>query len=152
VDDDDDELIGELGRAAELADPVPPHLVDAGIAAYTFRTIDADLAALVFDSAQAESEQLVRSERPARLLSFESTDLTIELEIIPQGDAIHLVGQILPPAVVQVDVRQLDLVSTGSTDGLGRFSLVLPGSGPFQLSLPYAGAKGGATVTDWISV
>ncbi|GIH05624.1 hypothetical protein Rhe02_36910 [Rhizocola hellebori] len=152
MDDDDDELIGELSQAAELADPVPPYLVDAGIAAYTFRTIDAELAALVFDSAAAGSDQLVRSERPARMLSFETADLSIELEIIPQGEIIHLVGQILPPAVVQIDVRQPDLVSTGSTDGLGRFSLILPTPGPFQLSLPYAAAHGGAMVTEWISV
>src|SRR5687767_14630886 len=107
VDDDDDELIGELSLAAELADPVPPHLVDAGIAAYTFRTLDAELAALAFDSAAAGNEQLVRSDHPARMLSFETADLTIEVEIIPQGGTIHLVGQILPPAVVQIDVRQL---------------------------------------------
>lgn len=149
---DDDELIGELSRAAELGDPVPPHLVDAGVAAYTFRTIDAELAALVFDSAAAGNEQLVRGERPARMLSFETADLTIEVEIIPQGEAIHLVGQILPPAVVQVDVCQPGIVSTGTTDGLGRFNMILPTPGPFQLSLPHAGLKGRATVTEWISV
>jgi hypothetical protein len=136
----------------ELADPTPPHLVEAGIAAFTFRTIDAEQAQLAFDSAAGGGEQLARSERPARILSFETAELTIELEIIPDGETIYLIGQILPPAVVQIDVRQPEIVSTGSTDGLGRISLVLPTPGPFQLSLPYAGAKGGATVTEWISV
>jgi hypothetical protein len=153
VDDDDEaDPVGEPSQTAEPADAVPPDLVEAGIAVYTFRTLDAELAALAFDSAAGGDEQLMPSERPARLLSFETADLTIEVEIIPQGETIHLVGQILPPAVVQIDVRQQEVVSTGTTDGLGRFSLILPELGPFQLSLPYAGPKGGATMTDWISV
>jgi hypothetical protein len=126
--------------------------VQAGIAAYTFRTLDAELAVLAFDSAADGNEQLVRSESPARMLSFETADLTIEVEIIPQGGTIHLVGQILPPTTVQIDVLQPESVITGTTDGLGRFSLILRAPGPFQLSLPHAGARGGAAVTEWILV
>ncbi len=149
---ENDELLGESSRAEQPADPQQPPQVDAAIAAFTFRTIDAELAQVTFDSAAPGAEPAVPSGATARMVTFETGTLTIELEIIPQDGTINLIGQILPPAVVQVDVRQVDLVSTGSTDGLGRFALVLPIPGPFQLSLPYAGLRGGAAVTEWISV
>ena len=46
---DDDELLGELHRAFE---PVPASFIEAGKMAFTWRSIDAELAALTYDSSR----------------------------------------------------------------------------------------------------
>ncbi len=48
---DDDQLLEVLRDALTTAREVPPGLVAAGKAAYSWRTIDAELAALTYDSA-----------------------------------------------------------------------------------------------------
>ena len=46
----DDDLLRELGRVVTAADPVPPEVIAAAKASFTWRTIDAELAELAFDS------------------------------------------------------------------------------------------------------
>ena len=48
TDDDVQELVG---RALRESDPVPEHVLAAARGAFTWRTIDQELADLVFDSA-----------------------------------------------------------------------------------------------------
>ena len=51
TDPNDDALEELLGAALRPADPVPRHVVAAARGAFTWRTIDQELADLVFDSA-----------------------------------------------------------------------------------------------------
>ena len=83
-------------------DPVPQLLEDAARAAFTWRTVDAELAELMRDSAEAASEEeagvLVRGRHGPRQLSFESPQLGIELEVTETGPRERrLAGQLLPP-------------------------------------------------------
>src|SRR5258705_49296 len=68
-------------------DPVPQLLSDGARAAFTWRTVDAELAELMRDSAEAEEEagSLVRGGHGPRQLSFESPRLGIELEVTATG-------------------------------------------------------------------
>ena len=90
---DDDALLAALGEAVRAARAVPPEFTAAGQAAFTWRTIDAELAALTFDSATAEPAlPAVRAEEAGpRFLTFAGSDLSIELEIGPDS----IVGQIV---------------------------------------------------------
>ncbi|MET0326995.1 MAG: hypothetical protein ABW219_17400, partial [Ilumatobacteraceae bacterium] len=60
----DDELQAVLARALRTVDPVPDHVLAGARAAWTWRTIDEELAELVFDSAAELTG--VRSEDTAR--------------------------------------------------------------------------------------
>jgi hypothetical protein len=77
--DEDGVLEQQLRRAVARFDPVPPQLVTAAIHAYAWRTIDAELAQLVVDS--MISAATVRGPGEARLLTFETERLTIEVEV-----------------------------------------------------------------------
>jgi hypothetical protein len=108
-------------------DPVPQLLSDGARAAFTWRTVDAELAELMRDSAEAEEEagSLVRGGHGPRQLSFESPRLGIELEVVETGPRERrLDGQLLPPASALVTVERPgeDGLSV-QADELGRFSL-----------------------------
>jgi len=89
---DDDQLLGVLKDALSTEHAVPPEFIEAGKAAYAWRTIDAELATLTYDSA-SEAVSATRAESATlRALTFASADLTIELEVTPDA----LLGQISP--------------------------------------------------------
>ena len=91
---DDDALLAALSEAVEAEYEVPRDFIEAGKAAFTWHSIDAELAALTFDSAVPAAVAAVRAEEASpRFLTFTSADLTIEMEI--GADAI--IGQIVPP-------------------------------------------------------
>src|SRR3954447_12070309 len=71
---DDDATLEELRALLTRMDPVPDRLDEAARAAFTWRTIDAELAELMADSADAldESALALRSATVGpRMLSFE---------------------------------------------------------------------------------
>jgi hypothetical protein len=73
VPDEADEAALEAGLrdAAARFDPVPAELIQAAVAAFSWRTADAELAALAFDSLLDQpGDALVRSAGGPRLLSF----------------------------------------------------------------------------------
>lgn len=118
----------ELRELFSHIDPVPPLLDDAARSAFTWRTVDAELAELMRDSAEAADEEagmLVRGGSGPRQLSFESPRLGIELEVTATGErSRRLEGQLLPPASATVTVERPgeDGVSV-QADELGRFVL-----------------------------
>ena len=65
----DDDLLELVGRALRAADPVPERVIEGARAAWTWRTIDEELAELVFDSAAELTG--VRSEDTARQVTFQ---------------------------------------------------------------------------------
>jgi hypothetical protein len=71
----DDTLQELLGTALRNAEPVPEHVLDAARGAWTWRTIDQELAALVFDSATELTG--VRDRGEARQLTFQGAGLEI---------------------------------------------------------------------------
>ena len=135
------ELRALLGRM----DPVPPLLDDAARAAFTWRTVDAELAELMRDSAEASEEagMLVRSGGGLRQLSFESPRLGIELEVTETGPRERrLAGQLLPPADATVTVERpgQDPLSV-QADDLGRFVLEGLRAGALRLHVALRGAQ-----------
>jgi hypothetical protein len=146
---DDDALLAALGEAVRAARAVPPEFTAAGQAAFTWRTIDAELAALTFDSATAEPAlPAVRAEEASpRFLTFAGSDLTIELEI--GSDSV--VGQIVPAGSGHVDACPArGAAMTAEIDEIGCFIIrPLPPS-PFRLHCHMA--SGGSVLTTWITL
>ena len=142
----DDELIAMLDEAVREADAVPEGFVEAGKAAYAWRGIDAELAALIYDS-QREPE-LTRTDTAAlRALTFASRRLTIELEILDGC----LIGQVVPPCSGEVELQTRDGDSeTVVADELGCFTIRRQPEGPFRLR-----CRAGDSVdilTSWIAL
>lgn len=111
----------ELTAAAAIIDPVPDEVFDAAVAALQWHSIDAEMAALVFDSALNDQQLIgIRSGRASRQLTFEAPDLVVELEVDDRADS-HLVGQLVPPGSAQVEVRFPHGSMTVDADERGRF-------------------------------
>jgi hypothetical protein len=141
-------LRGVLEGSPEPVEPVPtPQAVrDAAVAAWTWRTVDEELAALAYDSAGEETVAGVRGEQARhRQLTFESGDTTLEVELAGR----ELLGQFLPGA--RVRVRLSTPQGSGEefdSDERGRFRVARVPPGAFRLS--YDAHGGGWRSTGWI--
>jgi hypothetical protein len=135
---DDEFLLAELGAAQRAADAVPRSVVEAAKATYSWYTIDAELAALVEDSA-ADALAGVSTSRSAsgaepaavRTLAFSARHLTIELELSTEG----FTGQLVPPQRGEIEIHiEGQPVLHSSIDEFGYFrirhDLAAPGDRP----------------------
>jgi hypothetical protein len=143
---DDEQLLVELRAALDGADPIPERVRAAARDAFAWRTIDAELAALSYDSLLDDKELAgVRSGADAaRMLTFEAADLTVEIEV----ERGRLIGQLVPPQPGEVEVRHAGGSLTVQADEVGRFVAEPVPRGPFSLRCRTAAAI--AIVTDWI--
>lgn len=143
---DDERLLAELRAALDGLDPIPDRVRDAARDAFAWRTIDAELAALSYDSLLDDKELAgVRSGTDAaRMLTFEAEDLTVEIEV----ERGRLIGQLVPPQRGDVEVRHATGSMTVQADEVGRFVAEPVPRGPFSLRCRTASAT--AIVTDWI--
>ena len=142
---DDDTLIINLRQAIEFAGPVDK-AVDTGIAAFTWRTIDDELAraSLVFDSLM-ESTTRAAVDDSAQLLVFEADSITLEIEINPG----HITGQVVPPTIGTIELQTPEGVAGRTTiQDLGSFRIEVRTRGPVRLRLHGPNAS---AVTDWFS-
>ena len=145
---DDDRLLEALGDADLAARAVPPEFIQAGKALFTWRGVDAELAALTYDSALDEDlASSIRSVQhaPLRSLIFAGPELTIELQVTPEA----LVGQLDPPRAGMAET----LLATGDKvatpiDETGYFVFRPPPAGDFRLWC--RPATGTGVVTGWI--
>jgi hypothetical protein len=128
----DDELMAALRQALADRQAVPPSFVDAAKGAFAWRTIDAELAQLTYDSlAGREAIPMTRSEPASiRALTFTSPRLTIELEVA--GDS--LIGQVVPPQTATIRLQSQDGQETVlEADQIGCFVIQPAPRGPFRL-------------------
>lgn len=153
-DEQDDELESELRQLAARSDPVPLLVIQAAIDAFSWRDIDTELAELIFDSLlDQDPATLVRGTAERRMISFETPELTVDVEVSSAGPGRSVMGQIIPAQPARVDVRQRDGVATADADELGRFRSEGLHAGPMSLRLhPTANGAGPEVVTDWISI
>ena len=142
----DTELLARLGEALRAADPVPGHVLAAARGAVAWRTIDQDLADLVFDSSAELTG--VRDLNAARQLTFRSDDIEIELMVVDSTQR-RLVGQIVPAMATTVRLEGTETQVEQIADRFGRFSFDAVQTGPVRITVP--GAVGGrAITTDWM--
>lgn len=160
VDDDDDRLLEELRALTARVDPVPEHVTSATKAAYTWRTIDAELAELAevaeltYDSAVDESALVgVRGADGPRLLTFETADVSIELEVTADATARRIVGQVVPPGPWTVEVRHAGGIVSAEVDELGEFIAEGIEHGPASIRLHgHAPDSEQLIATDWLGL
>jgi len=147
---DDDQLLDVLGDALR-AGPVPDLLVEAGRQAFVAHDLDAQFAALVYDSADDGEHAFAAATRadpapaPLRALRFSGPALTIEIEIAADG----ILGQFLPPqpGVVSVQFARGENVVV-MADEAGGFLIRPTPSVSFRLRCRTD--DGVTVITDWI--
>jgi hypothetical protein len=143
----DDELERELRQAADRFDPLPERARQGAVAAFTWRTVDAELARLAFDSLESAT---VRGPQYSRLFVFETDGLTIEIEVTGDGTGNRrIVGRLSPAQVAEIECRCGEQQTSTTTDDLGRFTIEVPPVGAFRLVCRRRGA--GAVATEWVS-
>lgn len=146
TDMDDDELLQLLGRALQESDPVPAHVVAAARGAMTWRTIDQELAELVFDSATELTG--VRDRDAPRQLTFQAPGLEIEVMLI-DSTTRRLVGQLVPGQATTVRLEGPDQQLQHTSDRFGRFSFDDVHPGPVRITV-HGSHPSGDTTTDWM--
>ena len=141
-----DDFYSRLAAVVVSRDAVPAEVVDAARASFAWRTVDDELAALVYDSADQLVLAGVRSRGAARQLTFERAGITIEVEV---GGAGHpsLVGQIVPPQGGHLEVRHLDGSVHVDVDKMGRFDVSPAPKG--LVCLRFTSETGRRLATDW---
>lgn len=147
---DDAELLAELRDLLEAVDAVPEAVLNAARGSYTWRTIDAELAQLAYDSAVDFDLAGVRSGTAGRLITFETDAVTIELDVEPAQGGYRVVGQLAPPQEAGVAIRHSRGMTPVGADALGRFSA--EGIAPGPLGVRCELADGSVVVTDWLTL
>jgi len=145
---DDEQLLADLGAAIRARRAVPDRLVEIGKAAFAWRTVEAELAGLIYDSAASRAAPTGARAEPAtsrRALTFVTAELTIELEVGPDS----LSGQLVPPQPGTVDLRDRDGVTAGTAraDEVGWFVFRPRPSGLCRLQVRTA--DGHEVRTEW---
>ena len=127
---DDDALLAALAEATRRAGEPTDTMAAAADAAYSWRTVDAELAALTYDSL-ADDAVLVRDASTAtRQLVFEGEALGVELEVTAEG----LMGQLVPPAAGVVTlIGPAGELASAEADALGLFRFEGGRRGPVRL-------------------
>lgn len=151
----DDRMVDHLRALAQRVDPPPALLGEFARAALGWRTIDAELAELSYDSAVDESlAGAVRgATRAPRLLTFDVGEVTVEVEVTAQGAGRSLAGQVVPMQSTVIEVRHSAGSTTVDTDELGRFAVEGLPAGPMSLRCRLADGGGVRVVqTDWSAI
>lgn len=147
----DEDLIDLLHNALAELDQVPRKVVDAAHTAFEWRTVDAELAELLFDSSTQGELAGVRSDVAARQLSYGLGDVEIELLVRDAEAEPRIDVQIVPAGPRTLEVRNGESSETVTTDEHGRCTLPLPRARRVQLVLR-ATDGGPAVATPWISL
>jgi len=144
----DDELLREL-RAALQEPPVDEKLIRAAQAAFTWRTVDADLEILSLEAELTASDTaLVRDagQGGPRVFTFQGERLSVEIEI----DDVGIVGQLTPPGPARVTLVTPDgPQAAADADEVGCFSLPTPPAGPMRLDCQRGSER---FLTEWTNV
>jgi hypothetical protein len=153
----DDALLARLGHIARRVDPIPAAVQIAAHAAIEWRTLDAELAALVHDSADEGALLALRGVAAGpRALTFETQDLTIEIEaeLAGAGEGLSLVGQLVPPQPADVTIHHGEQLIAVRADARGRFAArgIAPGPLSLRCRLDAAPGAGRLVETGWLTI
>ena len=144
----DEALIEALVALVDRLEPVPDDWVGAAQALFCWRTVDAELAALVEDSRELAGVR-ARGDHGRRRLTFEAPLFDIELEL-SERPARRLIGQLVPPQRMHMELHSMSGSVSVQSDASGRFAFPSLAPGPFRLRC-VVGDDQPAVETTWVS-
>ena len=123
---EDPVLLAALSALLARHNEPPADVLYAARESFTWRTVDAEIAALHYDSMLDDTVTTRAGDQP-RILTFEVSRLTIEVELDTTPSGRRLLGQLVPAQAAALELRGGDTVlATGTADELGRFVVTLP--------------------------
>lgn len=144
----DDDLAARLGHVLARRDPVPQDVIHAAKASGAWRTVEAELALLLYDSVLDEESAGVRG-GGSRLLTFTSARVTVDVEILGWGRTV--VGQVDGPGSALVEICYADGAVAVETDASGHFTHASGRTGPMSVRITDA-RTGAAIRTEWVVI
>lgn len=146
--DSDDYLAARLGRVLAAHDPVPKHVLEAAKASGSWRTVDAELALLLYDSVLDKEELVGMRGGGSRLLSFTSPRVSLDIEVLGPGRG--LIGQVDGAGRARVEICYAELSVSVETDATGHFADRQCRAGP--ISVRITDDTGKVTRTEWVVI
>lgn len=142
----DEELMASLAEAVAETDAVTDRRREAAQAAFTWRSVDAELMTLLHDSALDAGAAVRGAGDPGRLLSFGLGGLSLEVEV----GAGELSGQVLPAQNATIMLQRIGTDDrTVAADGAGFFRFEAVESGPVRLMVT---TSEHTSTTSWVSI
>ncbi|HVL83169.1 MAG TPA: hypothetical protein VM367_02590 [Pseudonocardia sp.] len=127
ADRTDDALLRELAGVLRPWTEPPAEVLAAARGLFALRDLDAELAALTYDSLLDDEPATVRAAAQPRILTFTAGELTIEVEVDATPAGRRLIGQLVPPQPAGLELRAGEAEPVrADADELGRFVLALP--------------------------
>lgn len=147
--DTDDELLALVAAALRASEPVPERVRFAARAAFTWRSIDEELAALVADTWDRPRAGVRSVDQEERELTFRAPAADVEL-LVTGGDPARLLGQVTVAGPGMAKIEHTDgSAEVVPIDEVGRFALPLLWPGPVRVVLDLPGAS---LATSWFLV
>lgn len=149
---DDEVLLSDLRRAANVADPVPDGWRAAGSQAFAWAAVEAHPAALVYDSLPVRGGVGTRGGGPAqRSLRYTAgtatATVTVEIDLDIGADKVRAVGRVRPLVPSAVVALTTDGLVDGDCDPSGAFRFDELPRRPFCLVVT---APGRSVKTGWV--
>lgn len=145
------ELLAAIAEFFDDIDPVPEHVLAAAKGSLTWRTIDAELAELIEDTALLAGTS-VRGTLGPRLLTFSAAEVSVVVEVAEVGSTRRLIGQLGDPRSAAIEVRFRDGTTWVEADQLGRFVVDGVSAGPVSLVCRFPDGDTAPLVTDWVTL
>lgn len=141
----DDQVRAQLRAAVD--DPVPAAVLAAARAAYSWRTLEAELVPAARDSLDEELAS-VRGSTDSRLLTYDTSQGRVEMEVAVERGRCSLIGTVAPGARLQL-LRADGSRQQVEVDELGRFAVedIAPGPAAFVVQVAATTLR-----TDWVVV
>lgn len=143
---EDEELLARLREGLAESDSVPDDVTAFAKAAFSWRTIDAELAELEFDSVDEDLPAGVRSSTTARMISFQAGQWMLDVEY--DETTGRLLGHVSPQDEYTVELHSSGAIFTAQSDELGRFEATGVSPGPLSMVLRFT--DGAVIKTQWI--
>jgi hypothetical protein len=144
----DDALMADLKRALDRSAPGSDAVMETGRLAFTWRTVDAELASLSYDSLLDDGAAVRGASATARSLEFESDDVAVTVDVLPR----RMVGQLVPASRGEIVVEsRTGEVGRGVVDDHGCFAFDVDLTADALLRLRCT-TDGRTVVTDWIAI
>lgn len=138
-----DDLMTRIADAFDDLPAVPGHLLAAADDAFTWRRADAELAELLYDSAESELVGVRGASSGRRAFRFGAGDFVIRVHLT----AATLVVMIEPPLSVTCRIATEAGTTEHRTDELGELAVDAPEL-PMRIEVEL---PSGTTVTPWIT-
>lgn len=143
TDHTDNSMLDRIGQAFDELDPIPDHLADAARAAFAWRRADAELADLLFDSANDELVGVRGTSSDRRSFRFGTKDYVIRVHLTAET----MIVMVEPPLSVPCRVAGEEGSVEHRTDEYGEFAVDAPDFPVrVEVDLPE-----GTVVTPWIT-